>query len=545
MKSTYSLVYRKIKLCLVACIWQIVVSAQAAGSGEIVNGYMAVSTGCTHASAGENLYIGPGTYLINGSWLVYSKNVWISPNAVFSGIGTIRFFNPSAAGGIASSTLIDGNNSSNFVNVNVRLDNASDMVLTDMAATTAMTSAGWADNTGNASLSVGSDFDFAVDNGDAVLGSHDMTLGNTATLSNYKELRHVVTAGAGHLVKQNYTGGFIFPVGMAPGDYTPAQITNTIANTMHVNVTNYDAVISATFPGSIFKDRDGVNRGWNIYADNAAGNSLINLEHNDSTEGYIYDDLMAFVTRFTGARPNSAGDNTSYSYWESNNYAAGTGTGTLTTGPIIATASERSRTYTSFATSASASTAWYTKASDLLNPLPVSLISFTGQVAACGVVKLAWQTAQEQDLLEYEIEQSRDAVNFKTVASVAPHNLFVINNYSFTASQSGDINYYRLKIKETDLRYRYSNIIMLKMNCGTSTTRVYPVPFSNTLTIVTGENEVKKLFLFDATGKLVKVAYTRNGNIISLNGAGIPNGTYIIHLKKKNGTTEDIKVMKK
>ena len=64
-------------------------------------------------------------------------------------------------------------------------------------------------------LSVGSDFNFAVDNGDAVIGAYDMTLRNTATLSNYRELRHVVTAGAGHLVKQNYTGSFIFPVGMA------------------------------------------------------------------------------------------------------------------------------------------------------------------------------------------------------------------------------------------------------------------------------------------------------------------------------------------
>ena len=95
---------------------------------------------------------------------------------------------------------------------------------------------------------------------------------------------------------------------------------------MHVNVTNYDAVIAATFPGSIVKGRDGIDRGWNIYADNATGNSLINMEHNDSTEGYAYNDMSSFATRFTGSKPNSAGDNTSVGYWESNTPGPGTGT---------------------------------------------------------------------------------------------------------------------------------------------------------------------------------------------------------------------------
>ncbi len=545
MKLFNFFTYKKAKLCIAVCLWQTVVTAQAAGSFETVSGYMAVAASCTHASAGENIYIGPGTYLINGTWQIYSRKVWISPAAVFSGSGTIRFFNPSVAGGAASSTLIDGNNSSNFINVNIRLDNASDMVLTDVAPTAAMTASGWTNAAGNASLSVGADFNFAVDNGDAVIGSFDMTLDNSATLSNYREQRHVVTAGSGHLVKQNFTGSFIFPVGMAAGDYTPAQITNTIANTMHVNVTDYDGVIAATFAGSIVTGRDGVNRGWNIYADNAAGNSLINLEHNDSTEGYVYDDMISFVTRFTGVRPNSQGDNTSNSYWESNNQAAGTGTGSLTTGAVIATASERSRTYTTFATSASDNIAWYSKASDLLQPLPVSLIGFWAKMKTCGTVQLDWQTAQEQDLIEYEIEQSRDGVSFNKVATAAPYNLIATNNYSITASQGEGVSYYRLKIIETSGKISYSNITTLKMSCNVSAIRVYPVPFSNALTIVTKENEVKEIALFDAGGKLISVAYAGNSNMISIDGTGIAPGIYIVQIKKKDGTNENVRVMKK
>jgi hypothetical protein len=92
MKLITFLVCKRVKLCIAACLLQAVALAQAAGSFETVNGYMAVAANCTHASAGENIYIGPGTYLINGTWQIYSKNVWISPAAVFSGSGTIRFF---------------------------------------------------------------------------------------------------------------------------------------------------------------------------------------------------------------------------------------------------------------------------------------------------------------------------------------------------------------------------------------------------------------------------------------------------------------------
>ena len=180
-----------------------------------------------------------------------------------------------------------------------------------------------------------------------------------------------------------------------------------------------------------------------------------------------------------------------------------------------------------------------------MEPLPVSLISFSARIKACGTVQLDWQTAQEQDLLEYEIEQSRDAVSFSKLAIAAPHNLFVINNYSITASQSEGMSYYRLKIKEASGKISYSNIVTLKMSCIASATRVYPVPFSNTLTIMIGEGEAKEVALFDASGKLVKVANSSNGQIISLDGAGIAPGIYIIHITKKDGTTEDVRVMKK
>jgi hypothetical protein len=542
MNNFLSLLYKKLFLFPLVVL-SIQLQAQSSGSKEVINGYMAVTTGCTHASVSESIYIGPGTYLINGTWRIYSKNIWISPSAIISGSGTISFYNPSAAGGTASSSLTDGNNSSNFINVNIALNNASDMTLTDLALPADISAAGWANTSSNASLSVGANFNFAVANGDVLIGNHDMTLSSSGTLSNYQENRFVVTSASGHLVKQNFTGAFIFPVGIAPGDYTPTKISNVISNSIHVNVTNYDGMLAATFPGAVVKGADGVNRAWNIYADNATGNSAIDLEHNDSTEGSSYNDNMCFVTRFVGISPNGVGDNTSYSYWESNAQAGGTGTGTLTTGSVIATASERTRSYTNFATTASAYNAWYSKASNLLYPLPLTLISFNGIITECGKVKLNWVTAKEKDLSGYEVEQSGNGISFIKLASLPAH-LSSVNEYSFSVQQSDGISYYRLKMIEANGKIEYSKTITVSMNCGLCSIHLYPLPFTNTL-VIKSKDPLKLISVFDVSGRMIRTRYNQLGSNLYLDGSGLPAGTYIIRIMKNDGSVEDLKAIKK
>lgn len=544
MKHLYPSVNKYIKTSLALLLWQANLLAQASGSQEVINGYMAIATGGTHATACQNLYIGPGTYLINGTWEVYSKNIWISPAAIISGSGIIRFYNPSTAGGTASASLVDGNNSGNFITVNISQSNASNMVLTDNALPATLTAAGWADVSGNASLSVGKKFGFSVANGNALIGNYDMTLSSTGSFTGYKEDRFVVTAGSGHLVKQNYTGAFIFPVGMAAGDYTPAQITNTISNTMHVNVTNYSGVNSATFATAITAPAEGINRGWNIYAGTAAGNSTIDLEHNDSTNGAFYNDNISFVTRLVGTIPNSAGDNTSYSNWESNNQAAGTGTGTLTTGATISTASERSRAYTTFATAATDDIGWYSKSSNLLSALPVTLVSFYSQSPSCGLVKLNWVSENEQSLQEYAVEQSADGVQYSTIGTVAANNRTGSQAYSFMAAQYPGLAYYRLKIKDNNGKYSYSKTITATMDCSLSASRIYPVPFSSILSIVPAGN-VKIIQVMDVLGRVVITANnTGTGGALQLDGSKWAAGTYLVQLIKTDGTTETIKAVK-
>src|SRR5690349_11106332 len=129
--------------------------AQGLGSVETTGGAAASSVvsmaaSDTTASVSESLYIGPGNYQIDGTWNIYSKNVWISPEAIITGTGTIKFFNPSDAGGASSATLIDGNNNTASIDVNIELHNASNLILTDLVGP----GAPWTDATGQANITM-------------------------------------------------------------------------------------------------------------------------------------------------------------------------------------------------------------------------------------------------------------------------------------------------------------------------------------------------------------------------------------------------------
>lgn len=93
------------------------------------------------------------------------------------------------------------------------------------------------------------------------------------------------------------------------------------------------------------------------------------------------------------------------------------------------------------------------------NPLPVTLVDFTGAPSVEGV-RLAWQTSMEKDFKSFDIQYSADARQFASVGSVSGANAPAGNRYSFTHSTAENGNlYYRLKMTDTDESFRYSKII--------------------------------------------------------------------------------------
>ncbi|HEV7779686.1 MAG TPA: T9SS type A sorting domain-containing protein [Chitinophagaceae bacterium] len=512
-----------------------VVFAQAPGSVETIGGtpglvVYSTATGNTTSSVSETLYMGPGIYQIDGTWEVYSKNVWISPDVVIAGTGVIRFFNPSVAGGIASPTLTDGNNNAAFLNVNLDLQNAANMVLTDMAGP----GAPFTDLVGNANVTVGLDFNFGIANGDVLLVNHDLVTATTATLSNYLPTQFVVTNGTGHLVHNNYTGAFVYPVGIGEGDYTPAAVNTAISNTIHVLVQNY--ANSSSFEAG----DDGINRTWNIYADNAAANAVIDLQHNLVTNLAGFDNSICFITQYGPVVPNTTGQTTlSQTAWQSNNPGAGTVTGSLTTGPVIPGASERNLAYSTLATTAGDPAAFFTKSSNELIPLPVRLTSFSGRAVNCAVI-LKWETGEEQGVRNFELQSSTDGINFINAVQITSKG----NNssYSYTIDNSiPAVCFYRLRIIDLDGHESYSKIIPVQSGCKDPfVIKVYPNPVKDVLTI-SGIIPQSQLQLTDAAGRIIS-REVATGTAQEIDMSKLPSGIYMLQVIQDGRSIKNIKL---
>ncbi|RAK64062.1 T9SS type A sorting domain-containing protein [Hymenobacter edaphi] len=87
-------------------------------------------------------------------------------------------------------------------------------------------------------------------------------------------------------------------------------------------------------------------------------------------------------------------------------------------------------------------------------PLPISLVSLTAQAQAAGTVLVRWETAQELDVLRYEVQVSTDGQQFRTIGTVLPAAPTSTGRrqYSFTdrdARQPG-LRHYRLRQLDLD-----------------------------------------------------------------------------------------------
>ncbi|WP_026629221.1 GEVED domain-containing protein [Dyadobacter alkalitolerans] len=97
-------------------------------------------------------------------------------------------------------------------------------------------------------------------------------------------------------------------------------------------------------------------------------------------------------------------------------------------------------------------------AKSIEQPLPVTLISFTGKAVEKSN-ELTWKTSSEVDFSHFEIQRSLNAKTFEKIGEQAPDER---RTYTFL-----DLNapvgkaYYRLKMIDLDTKYAYSKIVAL------------------------------------------------------------------------------------
>jgi len=161
--------------------------------------------------------------------------------------------------------------------------------------------------------------------------------------------------------------------------------------------------------------------------------------------------------------------------------------------------------------------------------LAIKLTSFMGSFNRHNQVNLSWITASEQNNKGFDIQRSRDLIQFETIGFVkGAGNSNVKLNYFFTDHMPypGQI-YYRLKQIDLDTKDEYSNIISIKTI--SRKVDIFPNPSRGTFKISGLElSEIKSVKFINSVGIEVKVIRNISDGI---NISDLPDGVYTLFIE--------------
>ena len=164
-------------------------------------------------------------------------------------------------------------------------------------------------------------------------------------------------------------------------------------------------------------------------------------------------------------------------------------------------------------------------------PLPLTLTRFTANRDNDASV-LQWETAQEQNTLDFVVQRSSDGQTYSSIGTVAAAgNSNSARNYEFTdQTPQPNANYYRLKQTDIDGTFTYSpvNVVNFPVSgqliwyaTGAASVEVY---YSH------GNNEFYTLV--DASGRLLKLGQLSGGKTQI---SGLPAGIYFVRIATNTG----------
>ncbi len=392
--------------------------------------------------------------------------IFANTSSTQTGTGRILFVG-------AAAQTIDGGNSSTIGGaqpslINVAINNTNNVTLI------------------NTNTRITSGLDFI--NGHLILANNGLELSSSASATNANGSRHVVTNGTGFMAKEGFSTAFSFPVGRAVSDFTPAIITPTSSDNFFVQVKNYSESASDEFVAT-----DGVGRTWNIYS--TAGNGAnISLQHNSVTNGSVFDQNDAFVTQYQGLSSLNQG------VWQ-----VGTGANASSASGTVAGSTIRDRSYSATPTTPSANGAFFSKSSNILTPLPITLLDFAAQKHMESQSLLTWITTSELNSSHFDIETSTDGELWNKIGEQKAQGTSLQSaEYQFVhTNPTLGINYYRLVMEDRDGSYETSPVRMVEFgskNSVISNTMVHPNPTSGNVNIL-NSRYASQYILSDIHGK--------------------------------------------
>lgn len=171
-------------------------------------------------------------------------------------------------------------------------------------------------------------------------------------------------------------------------------------------------------------------------------------------------------------------------------------------------------------------------------PLPIELISFTGEVNSANNNLLKWSTATEMDNSHFVLEHSRDAVNWKAIDELeGSGNSLVQRDYqSIHLNPESGVNYYRLIQFDYDLDSTISHVVRIHNRNGDIDFELYPNPTRDVINLVSNQEIEELPLLFDCYGKslnpLIKFASNSKYNL-QIDLSELAKGTYLLRYGNK------------
>ncbi len=154
-----------------------------------------------------------------------------------------------------------------------------------------------------------------------------------------------------------------------------------------------------------------------------------------------------------------------------------------------------------------------------------------------GVTYIKWITANELNGKYYQVQKSIDATTWTNIGNtITADNRSALNDYNFTdAALLNGTAYYRIVQMDGNGKMSYSPVVSVK-NSLKDEFSIYPIPAFSIINVRANDNTaIKRIKLFDGTGKLLMVKEGSNSNVYSFTISSLASGYYFVSIETSAG----------
>lgn len=188
------------------------------------------------------------------------------------------------------------------------------------------------------------------------------------------------------------------------------------------------------------------------------------------------------------------------------------------------------------------STFYFSASNGAEAPLPVEFLSFTAALQGEDT-KLKWETAQERDILRFDVERSADGLTYEVIGSSNPHNTTGAHTYTYTDSKVSLLGlnkvYYRIREIDVDGHATYSKAVMVSLPDQPARISFYPNPVvsSGQVKLQWSQSEKLQVRILDHNGRAIRQMtwQTQPGTTyLPVSLENVAGGIYLIEIRSKN-----------